>query len=711
MKVIQSINLWVLILALMSNGWQAKAVSAVTDLEVYGDGLASGWNNWSFSAVINLNSQAQVHSGQSAVAITFSQGWDGFQLGRMSTIDVSMYNTLRFWIYGGSGGQTMEMSVSRGGTICQRVTRVIAASSSWQEVNIPLAELGQPAEASGLMWWNNTNNPQDTIYLDDIAFVYLPPSSAAPALPGPVLSVDANSGQHPISPLIYGMNFAEESLAAEIQLPVRRWGGNSTTRFNWENDTTNHASDWFFENIPETNPTPGLLPNGSSVDRFVDQDRRTGTLSLLTAPMIGWTPKSRGYSCGFSVTKYGAQDSVDSWRNDCGNGKSGGKNLTGNDPTDTSKAIGPSFVQNWIAHLQAVFGSAAQGGVSLYNLDNEPMLWNSTHRDVHPLPVSYDELKQRTIDYAAAIKAADPGAQTLGPVLWGWTAYFYSAKDIVEGTKWWDTRADRKAHGDMPLLPWYLQQMKAYQDQNGLRLLDYVDVHIYPQAGGVFTDWAGDATAQATRLRSTRSLWDPTYTDESWINEPIYLIPRLRQWVANYYPSTKTAITEYSWGAQCHISGALAQADILGIFGREQLDLATLWAPPSSVQPGAFAFRMFRNYDGLGGQFGDQSVTAQSANSDKLSIFAARRSSDSALTVVMINKTTTDLTSTVRLNNFWGAPAARAYRYSISHLDAIQSLPDQALNGDGTSSTFPAHSITLWVIPAGINLYLPEVTR
>jgi hypothetical protein len=43
------------------------------------------------------------------------------------------------------------------------------------------------------------------------------------------------------------------------------------------------------------------------------------------------------------------------------------------------------------------------------------------------------------------------------------------------------------------------------------------------------------------------------------------LIPRLKSWVNTYYPNTKTAITEYNWGAEGHINGATTQADVLGI--------------------------------------------------------------------------------------------------------------------------------------------------
>ena len=195
--------------------------------------------------------------------------------------------------------------------------------------------------------------------------------------------------------------------------------------------------------------------------------------------------------------------------------------------------------------------------------------------------------------------------KTLGPVLWGWCAYFFSALDECS------SGADYTSHGNTAFVAWYLQQMKAYEQAHGVRLLDYLDLHYYPQADGVSLSGAGNAATQALRLRSTRSLWDPTYVDESWIGGAgwqggiVKLIPRMKEWVTANYPGTKLAITEYNWGALDHINGALAQADVLGIFGREGLDLATLWGPPTANQPGAYAFRMYRNYDGQHHTFGD----------------------------------------------------------------------------------------------------------
>jgi hypothetical protein len=399
------------------------------------------------------------------------------------------------------------------------------------------------------------------------------------------------------------------------------------------------------------------------------------------------------------VSVYGAQDSVDPWDPDCGNGIHNGDHIIGNNPLDTSKVITESFVTAWIDHLVTTHGSAAGGGVMFYNLDNEPMLWNSTHRDVHPAGTTYDELRDRTYLYAAAIKAADPTAQTLGPVTWGWCSYFYSGADGCS------PGADHAAHGNMDFTPWYLGQMQDYENTYGVRILDYLDMHCYPYAPGVSLSPAGNAETQALRLRSTRTLWDSTYTDESWVSDitsdPVQFIPRGKQWVADNYPGTKLACTEYNWGALDHINGALAQADVLGIFGREGLDLATLWGPPGIDDPGTFAFRMYRNYDGLGGAFGETSIHASSADQGQLAIYAAQRSSDGALTLMVINKTGQPLTSDVSLANFQPGVNAQVYRYSSANLSAIVREADQPVTASGFSATFPANSITLIVIPPG----------
>ena len=521
---------------------------------------------------------------------------------------------------------------------------------------------------------------------------FLPPPARRKA--GGV-SVDPNADRRAISPLIYGVNFGDSAQAAAMRWPVRRWGGNSTTRYSWQDDIANHASDWFFYNI-ESGPDPGTLPDGSAADLFIDETRQDGGEALITVPLIGWTPVDRNRRWGFSVSKYGAQQETEctvtgfpDWcQPDAGNGiASDGTDITGNDPHDTSREIGPDFVTGWMAHIAGRVGSASQGGVRLFALDNEPMLWPYTHRDVHPTLTTYDELWQKTRDYAAAIKAQDPSAQVLGPADWGWCAYFWSALDGCS-----DGGPDLAAHGGVHFLEWYLQQVQDYETANGVRLVDDLDIHYYPQAQNVALSDDESAATAALRLRSLKSLYDPSYTDESWIGQPVRLIPRMREWIAARLPAAKLAITEYSFGGDDGASSALAQAEALAIFGREGVDLATRWVAPAPDTRVEDAFRLYRNYDGTGSSVSGDSARAISANTDDLGAYAV--ATGNRLFLLLFNKSTSSrdaaITSAAPLH--W---RSRLWQFDPTH--RLGSAGAVTPSGGALALTLPARSATLAV--------------
>lgn len=677
--------------------------AAPANASIFADALAAGWENWSWGGTVDF-ANASPARGSASMAVTFTQAWAGLSLRAAVPVNTNAVTAVRFWVRGTApSGNALRFNTNSTDTGGASVDIDFSAPSGvWQPFTMTLAALGNPAAIARINIQDRSGAAQAAFYVDDVELISSAAGPTATPSGGPTLAVDMSADRAPISPLIYGMNFADEALAAELDLPVRRWGGNATTRYNWLTDVANRGSDWYFENIKETNSTN--LPADSAINRFVEQDRRTGTKSLITVPLIGYVSNGVHKGCGFSVQKYGPQQSTDPYAPDCGNGITpGGAEIHGNDPLDASIAITGTFVRDWVLALKARFGAASADGVAFYNLDNEPDLWNSTHRDVFPNGLTYDGMLTRTLIYAAAVKSADPSAQTLGPVSWGWVGYWNSAADAAAPGDWWNTRPDRRAHGDVPLVPWYLQQLRAHEQNSGQRLLDYLDLHYYPQAAGVSLSGAGGAATQALRLRSTRSLWDAAYADESWINSTeggpaVRLIPRMREWVAANYPGTRLAITEYNWGALDHINGALAQADVLGIFGREGVNLATLWGPPSIMQPGAFAFRMFRNYDGAGGKFGDTRVRAVSGDQDKLSIYAALRGGDGALTIMVINKTDGSLSSQVQIGGLGAGANAQLYRYSSANLSAIASLGTVPASNGGPQVDFPANSITLLVI-------------
>lgn len=444
------------------------------------------------------------------------------------------------------------------------------------------------------------------------------------------VKVDARGGGRPISPLIYGVAFADGNVLNRLGATVNRWGGNTATTYNWVNRCWNAARDWEFRNKPvDQDP-----------DEFIRQTIAAAATPLITIPTIGWVARD----CSNSTGSVGVPDHAGSPVS------AGSAAIRGYDPGRNRTAV---YVQSaasrhanadpraiyqddWVGHLMDRF-AGQNGGVRYYAMDNEPDAWGETHTDIRPVPMGYDEMVSNFEEYAGSVKNRDPTALILGPDLCCWTTMFNS--DLDRGQDNFRTRLDRIAHGNQDFLPWWLQQVARRDRDSGRRTLDLLDVHFYPQAEGVVSD-AADPTTQALRIRSVRALYDPHYRDESWIGTYVDFIPRLQQWIRESYPGTGLAITEYNFGGQKDASGAVAVAEALGIFGREGVDLANYWAYPGPDQPAGAAFRLYRNFDGAGATFGDRSLPV-TVNHDGVLAFAARHSSRKEVDVVLVNESLT----------------------------------------------------------------------
>jgi hypothetical protein len=242
-----------------------------------------------------------------------------------------------------------------------------------------------------------------------------------------------------------------------------------------------------------------------------------------------------------------------------------------------------------------------------------------------------------------------------------------------------------------------LSQLKTRSQAAGTRLIDVFTLHCYPQGGEALNNNISTAT-QLLRNRSTRQLWDTNYVDQSWIADKVMLIPRMKNWVTNY-PGTLTGITEYNWGADDYANGATAQADVLGIFGREGLDLATRWTTPNTGSPAYNSFKMFRNYDGNKSCFGDISVGTSVPNPDSLSAFSAVRTNDGALTILVINKDLTNVTPAgISVANFPAKTTAQVWR--LSSANVMARIADVSIVGGSISNSLPPQSLTLFVVPS-----------
>jgi hypothetical protein len=362
----------------------------------------------------------------------------------------------------------------------------------------------------------------------------------------PTLTVDAAGNPHAINPDIYGIaNYGlDAGFAKEIQVPNIRWGGDGTTRYNWQVDSSNSGFDWYFMGgNGQATPVPS-----ASADLMVNTYKSASNAhTLLTIPIIPYVNKMAAWNCSFPVSVYGAQQSTNPYvhpnGDNCGNSiATNGTQLMDNNIFANHIDNTVALQQGWVQHLITTFGTAANGGVPYYQLDNEPGGWSNTHRDVEPTQPDYDTIISLGQQYAAMIKQTDSTAKVFGPVdftLGGWIGTPSAQNNLFAGQ-------------------YYLQKMAAYEQANNQRILDYFDEHYY---GGGSTD--------AAELASTRALWDPTFNSGSWVEQfyfdgPMQLLPRFQNWIQTYYPGTKLSISEYSFSSGTNpLVDALTEADVL----------------------------------------------------------------------------------------------------------------------------------------------------
>ena len=475
------------------------------------------------------------------------------------------------------------------------------------------------------------------------------------------VTVDVLSNRHPISSYVYGGAYPKDApTITDSGLSVVRWGGNSTSRYNWKLGTYNAANDWFFEDFAYSEI------GDSDSAKFIKDVKAAGSHPLMTMVMLPWVAQSAENGSNghwsFSVAKYGAQCAADPYNTDAGDGLKTdcSTTLTANpndanypllDQPGTNDPPNSLYRNQWAAALSAAFGSAPH----FYNMDNEIDIWGGTHRDVHPLPTAYNEMRDTFVAEATALKGWDSRAVRLGPVSCCWWFYWNGANGN-----------DKGAHASIDLLPWWLNEVFWLDRVSGKRSVDVFDVHAYPDGPDTST-WT-QAQKQALAARIYRDYWDPTYVSESgtinqnWAtfiqpNKTIpFRIPRIRATANMIYPGTPVSFTEWSaaFAGESDFSTALGDADAYGILGRERVYLASRWAAPDPANPNYLALKLFTNYDGQHHGFATTSVSdTNNADPDLFSSYAALNAAGTTLTLLVLNKDPANTVgATFAVNNF-----------------------------------------------------------
>ena len=538
--------------------------------------------------------------------------------------------------------------------------------------------------------------------------------------------------RHPISPFIYGMNFVERGgsppgvspwngATVPAGVTLNRFGGNRLTAFNWETGWSNAGSDYAFSNDARLVRDGASYDYGneigSAVSARVDASLARNQGIILTIPILGYVA---GNARGVRLTTTSADRTARLAEHFKVSRAFKGAPLSLT-PSATDDTVYQDEFVSWVRARWPAQASDSSRPI-FFALDNEPDLWSSTHAEIQsdssddparPRLLTYAQLADANVLYARAVKSVLPDAVVFGPSLATYAG-------ILSGGRYTNRWHDDPEYGRRNFVDVYLERMRRAESVHGRRLLDVLDVHYYPEAGDGRATVTNDHAVQsdsmiAARLQAPRSLWDARYVEGSWVNQAaggaIALIPRLRAQIAARYPGTRIAITEYFFGRAGDISGGLAQADALGIFGREGVFAANLW-PHAGVSAAPYdgdgarayayafgAFDLFTNVDGTGARFGGTGVSAATSDVAGSSVYASVDARE-RLVVVAINKRRTSATASLAVQ---GAPPfgrvthVRRMRDGVPSPAAVATAEISRQGGNAFTYVMPPMSATVIV--------------
>lgn len=498
------------------------------------------------------------------------------------------------------------------------------------------------------------------------------------------VEIDVSAGHKPISPYIYGIN-SETSLSGLTVNAVKQ-SDPRLSSYNWETNFSNSAEG---ENSSNDNALVKSYPAGRQREPALHTDNLVSKAKRYGIPSRYVTLQMMGAVAADSAGVVYPSDGAARWKQVI---------FRKHDSFSSEPDItdGMVYMDEYVSFLANKYGYAMDGGINGYFLDNEPENWSELYPAAAARKITSDELVERSAELAEAVKLIDPTALVYGPSISGIEA-FINLKNPDD----WDMHAQKYSW----FIDYYLMGMKKASEASGTRLLDVLDIHYHTEATNGLLEPVINGTdnfSNNTRLQAPRILWDSTYTENSAIaimhNQHIPLIPTLEASINMYYPGTKLSFSEYNFGGGDHISGGIAVADALGIFGEYGVHMACLKPNSEDTSYQKSGINIYTNYDGKGGSFGSTAVRSDNGGDIMSSVYASIDGSDeTALKVLLINKNQSTVKSAdIRISS--DAEFESAEVYSFNEDSAKIVLSDEEIEIADNRFSFEMEPLTVYML-------------
>ena len=483
-------------------------------------------------------------------------------------------------------------------------------------------------------------------------------------------TINVDKARKPISQDIYGTNTYEALSTDPLNPTVARFGGNRSSTYNWETNWSNAGSDYIHHSDDWWVTATGLdklkweTVAGSAIQAQIDSARKANRAYVLTLQAMGYVAADENgtVDCSAPCNRW-----VPSFPN-----KPGG--IYQYPPDTKDNAV---YIDEEVSWLTKKYGLAKNGGVKYYQVDNEPELWNHTHSFVKQEKVTPLQLAEINETYAKVVRKFDPTAKILGFVGFGW---------------WGIVTVDFRT---------YLKEMKKRSEIHGASLIDIFDWHFYPNDLQKFT-----SSQEWDLLQAPRVLWDDTYYiaggsgPMGYYGKAPSLIRRYKNAINVDFPGLKMGITE--WNASFDVSkvvSGLYVADILGVFGQEDIEVATYFDRPSKFA--ATGFKLFTNYDGKNSRYGNTYVEALTSDLPNATVYASIENSinDTMLHVVVVSKNMDGgISGTFKINGSKQYDKTEGYYFDSSSEEIKKAEDITEISQNSFRYQLPKHSAVHFVL-------------
>jgi mannan endo-1,4-beta-mannosidase len=489
------------------------------------------------------------------------------------------------------------------------------------------------------------------------------------------VSINTSRERKPISPYIYGIN-RNDGIPPVKAYAVKQTGVYQST-YNWEIDAANSGAASGNINFP-------LSSSGNEIYSAPAEPAASPSSFMYGAAVSG----TEGRFLTLPLSGYAAADTdgvvfeYDSGRFKHILNRKDGEYFLSPDTEDEFV-----YTDEYIAFMINRFGGRTDEtdmitglpipGINGYFLGSEPERYDSQFPMLGLPRMTAESLASICESAALTVKMIDPAADVFAPGVRNLESFIN-----LSNTSDWETHSDEHSW----FIDYFLTSMREAGEAQGIRLLDCLDLQFYTEAvsaSGVSVLDSSSKSANAARMEAPRLFWDSEYSEQSRaaVTYKAYtpLIPIIQASIRMNYPGTKLSFSEYSFGGGDNVSGGIAVAETLGIFGESGVYMAGL-VPSEDPAYELAGLKLFTDFDGAGSSFAPVSVAADTV-SDTLVYASTDEGSDARLTVVALNPT-----ENVISNRFIMAAQTRYKDVRIYSFNAESPEISSAEGGESGSS-------------------------